>query len=485
MSMDGPDTRDTHPNFARGGGQAYRGHEKTGVLPEDPELTHTDPGTPMGDLMRRFWQPVCLSEELSDVPRAIRILGEDLVAFRDKSGRVGVLHRHCAHRGASLEYGIIQETGIRCCYHGFHWGVDGTLLDAPGEPDGGERMSRMVGQGAYPAFERYGMVFAYMGDYGRMPKFPEWEFFHTYDDLEFASYSNIYPCNWLQVFDNIPDQIHTSQLHSPHMRVIGDDDDGSYPTTAFNPVFAQLPVMEYASVRGDTAMIFSAGRRVGRDRVWVRLNDVILPNLTLHPHTAEDGREARYFHRVYMARWYVPIDDENSIVFGLRMFGDSIDPYGAGDKSRCGYDRTDFLDGQTGARPREVAQRQPGDWDVVTSQRRIARHAMENPTKEDVGVYMNRKNLRMAVRGENPRMAQDAVHARANAGRRDYVYTNNTILDIPMREGDDDALVREVCKKVLEVVVAGDAYEGAERDAFIHGALRDYERSFATAAAAE
>ena len=243
--------------------------------------------------------------------------------------------------------------------------------------------------------------------------------------------------------------------------------------------------MEYASVRDDTAMIFSAGRRVGRERVWVRLNDVILPNLTLHPHTAEDGREARYFHRVYMARWYVPIDDENSIVFGLRMFGDSIDPYGAGDKSKCGYDKADFLDGQTGERPREVAQRLPGDWDAVTSQRRIARHAMENPTKEDVGVYMNRKNLRMAVRGENPSMAQAAVHAHANAGRRNYVYTNNTVLDIPVREGDDDALVREVCKKVLEIVVAGDAYEGVERDAFIDGALRDYERSFAAAAAAE
>ena len=312
---------DAHLSFSRGGGQAYRGYEKTGVLPEDAELTHTDPGTPMGALMRRFWQPVCLSEELTDVPRAIRILGEDLVAFRDKSGRVGVLHRHCAHRGASLEYGIVQETGIRCCYHGFHWDVDGTLLDVPGEPDGGERMSGIVGQGAYPAFERYGMVFAYMGPYGEMPRFPDWEFFHTYGDLEFASYSNIYPCNWLQVFDNIPDQMHTSQLHSPHMRVIGDDDHTVGSATAAR-----------------------------------------LPNLTLHPYTAEDGREARYFHRVYMARWYVPVDDENSIVFGLRMFGESIDPFGVGDKSKCGYDMADFLDGQTGARPREVAQRLPGDW---------------------------------------------------------------------------------------------------------------------------
>ena len=128
----------------------------------------------------------------------------------------------------------------------------------------------------------------------------------------------------------------------------------------------------------------------------------------------------------------------------------------------------------------------PGDWDAVTSQRAITRHAMENPTKEDVGVYMNRKNLRSAVRNENPHMEQAAIHARANTGLRNNVYTNNTILDIPLQEGrDDDELVREVCKKVLEIAVAGDAYDGAERDTFIQNALRDYEQSFASAAAAE
>ena len=127
----------TPPEFSRSSSRAYGGFAKTEVLPPDPELTYTDPGTPMGDLMRRFWQPVCLSEELTDVPRAIRILGEDFVAFRDKSGQVGVLHRHCCHRGASLEFGIIQQTGIRCCYHGFQFDVDGTLKHVPGEPDGG------------------------------------------------------------------------------------------------------------------------------------------------------------------------------------------------------------------------------------------------------------------------------------------------------------------------------------------------------------
>ena len=112
----------------------YGGYHVNRIPDHDPQLTETGPGTAMGEYMRRFWHPVCMSEELTDVPRYLRILGEDLVAFRDKSGRVGVLHLHCAHRGASLEYAMIQERGIMCCYHGFVFDVDGTCLQVPFPP---------------------------------------------------------------------------------------------------------------------------------------------------------------------------------------------------------------------------------------------------------------------------------------------------------------------------------------------------------------
>jgi len=92
--------------------QPYGGYYQSRTPDYEPLLTETGQGTPMGEYMRRFWHPVCLSEELTDVPRYIKILGEELVAFRDKSGRVGVLALHCTHRGASLEYGLIQECGI-------------------------------------------------------------------------------------------------------------------------------------------------------------------------------------------------------------------------------------------------------------------------------------------------------------------------------------------------------------------------------------
>ncbi len=93
----------------------YSGYHTNKVPAHDPHLTETEPGTPCGEYMRRFWSPICMSLELTDTPRYLKIMGEELVAFRDKSGRVGVLHAHCCHRGASLEYGIIQEKGIMCC----------------------------------------------------------------------------------------------------------------------------------------------------------------------------------------------------------------------------------------------------------------------------------------------------------------------------------------------------------------------------------
>ena len=104
-------------------------------IPEpDPELTRVGPGTPCGELMRRYWQPVCLSADLKDVPKRVRILGEDLVAFRDGQGRAGVVFFRCSHRGTSLEYGRVEERGLRCCYHGWLYDVEGNILEMPLEP---------------------------------------------------------------------------------------------------------------------------------------------------------------------------------------------------------------------------------------------------------------------------------------------------------------------------------------------------------------
>ncbi len=104
-------------------------------IPEpDPTLTRVGSGTPCGELMRRYWQPVCLSEDLKDLPKAVKILGEDLVAFRDGAGRAGLFFFRCSHRGTSLEYGRVEERGLRCCYHGWLYDVEGNVLEMPLEP---------------------------------------------------------------------------------------------------------------------------------------------------------------------------------------------------------------------------------------------------------------------------------------------------------------------------------------------------------------
>ena len=149
----------------------YDGYHRRAVPPPDPELTEVGPGTACGEYLRRFWQPVAFVRELGDTPLRVRILGEDLVVFRDRSGQIGVLHLHCAHRGTSLEFGIPVERGIRCCYHGWVYDVDGRCLETPGEPAGSRLCERVV-QGAYPVHEFTGLVFAYLGPPDRRPAFP-------------------------------------------------------------------------------------------------------------------------------------------------------------------------------------------------------------------------------------------------------------------------------------------------------------------------
>ena len=140
----------------------YGAYYNREVPRENEELTHVGPGTPCGEYFRRFWQPVALSRELKDLPLAIKIMDEELVVFRDLGARLGLLQLHCSHRGTSLEYGIISERGIRCCYHGWLYDVDGTVLETPAEPPDSTYKDRLC-HGAYPVHEFEEMIFAYMG----------------------------------------------------------------------------------------------------------------------------------------------------------------------------------------------------------------------------------------------------------------------------------------------------------------------------------
>jgi phenylpropionate dioxygenase-like ring-hydroxylating dioxygenase large terminal subunit len=231
----------------------YGGYYTNKVPGHDPELTEVGPGTPMGEYMRGFWHPVCMSIELTDTPKFLTILGEELVAFRDGSGSVGVLHAHCVHRGASLEYGQIQEHGIKCCYHGMVFDVDGTCLNAPfpkGEEAEAEKYACSIQQGAYKAFERNGLVFAYMGPPDKEPPFPEWESdFTVAPGDELVPYSNFQHCNWLQVQDNAADNFHTAELHAAK-NVVGGHFQGTTFDEVGSPTMEVHPDMQFVPIHG-------------------------------------------------------------------------------------------------------------------------------------------------------------------------------------------------------------------------------------------
>src|SRR3984893_17304980 len=181
-------------------------------------LTRVWPVTPMGDLLRRFWQPFALASELPGPdcdPVSVRVLGEDLVAFRDSSGKVGLLASNCPHRGASLFFGRNEESGLRCVYHGWKFDVTGRCVDMPNEP-AESNFKDKVRAVAYPCIERNQIIWAYMGPRETPPPLPEFE-----ANLEPGGSAHKYlrDCSWLPSFEGDLDTVHLAFLHHGSVRV--------------------------------------------------------------------------------------------------------------------------------------------------------------------------------------------------------------------------------------------------------------------------
>src|SRR5271155_4896835 len=282
--------------------RAYSAYHHRERPPEDEELTRVGPGTPCGEYLRRFWQPVVLASELSELPKRLRILGEDLVAFRDGSGEVGLLELHCPHRGTSLEFGLVGEKGIRCCYPGWLFGCEGAILETPGEPAESTLKDKLF-HGAYLVHEAHGIVFAYLGSPEAIPVFP------TYDSFMRPGYRMIpgqkyfYPCNWLQILENAMDPVHTAFLHTIVSGAV------------FTDEFGVLPELEFAET--PVGIIYIATRRVG-DNIWARMVENVLPNLQQVAPIWETGQEPHPFSGPMMSRWIVPLDDTNTMLIEFR-----------------------------------------------------------------------------------------------------------------------------------------------------------------------
>jgi phthalate 4,5-dioxygenase oxygenase subunit len=254
-------------------------------------LTQTSPGTPGGDLLRRYWQPVALSEEIppGSPPLPMQVMGEELVLFRDEVGRVGLLGLHCAHRAADLSYGRIEYGGLRCLYHGWLYDVCGNCLEQPGEP-AESRFHEKVKQLAYPCQEAAGMVFAYLGP-GEPPLLP------AYDHLYVNKVHH--ECNYLQANEGNIDPVHLSFLHrffsAERPRMVSGTERGYYRLLGED----QAPIIEIEET--DYGVRIFAVRDAGPGRRYLRMSNFIFPNLSSFPgNTGGDG---------YSVNWHVPIDD--------------------------------------------------------------------------------------------------------------------------------------------------------------------------------
>jgi len=272
---------------------------------EDNErLVRIGPGTPAGELFRRYWQPVLLSSELPErdgAPIRVRILGEDLVAFRDTEGHIGLVDAFCRHRRAPMFYGRNEECGLRCVYHGWKFDRHGECVDMPTEPPGSSLRAKARLK-AYPALEKGGLVWTYMGPAEAMPEPPDYEWLRapathrhiskTYED-----------CNYLQGLEGGLDTAHVSYLHR--------DDRNDVTLLA---QFDGAPRLDVEPT--DYGYYYVSNRTLAEDRKYIRIYQYLMPAQQMRPSIVSSSGARQPVPTIDGHIW-VPIDDESTFVYNL------------------------------------------------------------------------------------------------------------------------------------------------------------------------
>ena len=346
----------------------------------DAELIEAGPGTPMGEVLRRSWQPVALSREVQDDPIAVTVMGEDLIVFRDKQGRPGLLHNRCCHRGTTLYYGRVEDDGIRCCYHGWLFDVEGNCVDMPCEKDNGVGIRENVRQPWYEVEERYGLIFAYMGPPEKRPELPRWSNLEDVEDGEklmaigpvFASGSDgtvdFINCNWLQHWENTLDPFHVQVLHA------------TFSSVQFVEEFGIMPTVDWKSDENGVHYIAYRDMEDGRklDRVtcvWYP-NTRSIPSVELKPGPG---------HNV---SWVVPQGDSTCRSFAVFKVPKDFKMEGS-----------EFIPGKKWSEMTEQEHRRyPGDWEAQSGQGQITLHSEEHLAGSDGAIRLIRKGLRTQIK---------------------------------------------------------------------------------------
>lgn len=285
-------------------------------------ITRTGAGTPAGELMRRYWQPAALVDELAGerpvVP--VRLLGQDFVLFRDEAGRLGMLDRDCPHRGADLAFGRLENGGLRCAFHGWLFDAEGRCLETPAEPTG-SKLCDNVRQRAYPVTEKNGIVFAWLGE-DAPPAFPELDCFLAPDAYAFAFKGRI-DCNWLQALEVGIDPAHASFLH----RFFEDEEVTESYGKQFRGASAGTAIPMTRILRDHDRPIINverteyglriiALRELDGERTHVRVTNQVFPHAFVIPMSTE----------MTITQWHVPVDDETCYWYAIfTSYGKPVD----------------------------------------------------------------------------------------------------------------------------------------------------------------
>jgi phenylpropionate dioxygenase-like ring-hydroxylating dioxygenase large terminal subunit len=261
-------------------------------------VTQTSPGTPMGELFRRFWLPAMLSKELPEpdcAPVRLKLLSERMVAFRDSSGKLGLIDEFCAHRGVSLWFGRNEDNGIRCPYHGWKYDVNGQCTEVPSEPEESGYCQKIKLK-SYPMIEKGGVIWVFMGKPEDRPPEPEYEFATVPAKQSYTS-KRLQECNWLQALEGGIDSSHVSFLHSGALNT-----DPLFKGSKGNQYNARdlKPVFEVVDAEGG---LFIGARRNAEDgKFYWRITPWIMPCFTMVPPRADHPMHGHF---------WVPIDDES------------------------------------------------------------------------------------------------------------------------------------------------------------------------------
>ncbi|MBP0633161.1 aromatic ring-hydroxylating dioxygenase subunit alpha [Cupriavidus sp. AcVe19-1a] len=394
-------------------------------------ITRVGADAPAGRLLRQYWQPVALVDEFEgERPvRAVRLMGQDFVVFRDEQGQYGMLDRDCPHRGADLSFGRLEDGGLRCPFHGWLFDRNGTCLQTPAEPAGSKLCSR-IKQRAYPVVERSGMLFAFIGE-GEPPAFPAFDCFVAPNQYTFA-FKGLLECNWLQALEVGIDPAHASFLH----RFFEDEDtsesygkqfrgasaDSAMPITK---VLREFECPEINLAPTDYGMRLTALRDLGDGQQHVRVTNVVFPQAFIIPMSAE----------MTIAQWHVPIDDTSCYWYAIfTSFTEPVNKQQMRDQRLALYELPDY-------RPRQNKANQYGfnpyeqltktytgmgndinvhDQWAVESQGPIQDRTREHLGTTDKGIIAYRKQLVAAIeaneRGEKALMMVDAAQASALTG---------------------------------------------------------------------